>query len=55
VHPSHVLKAMGFSTERARSSLRFSFGRYNTVDETRRGLEILRGVIGKLRGMSLVA
>jgi cysteine desulfurase len=55
VHPSHVLKAMGFSTERARSSLRFSFGRYNTADEMRRGLEVLRGVIGKLRGMSLVA
>jgi len=55
VHPSHVLKAMGFSTDRARSSLRFSFGRYNTAEEVRRGLEILRGVIGKLRGMSLVA
>jgi len=55
VHPSHVLKAMGFSTDRARSSLRFSFGRYNTAEETRRGLEVLRTVIGKLRGMSLVA
>jgi cysteine desulfurase len=55
VHPSHVLKAMGFSTERARSSLRFSFGRYNTADEVRRGFEILRKVIGKLRGMSLAA
>jgi cysteine desulfurase len=55
VHPSHVLKAMGFSTERARSSLRFSFGRYNTAEEAHRGLEVLRKVIGKLRGMSLVA
>jgi cysteine desulfurase len=55
VHPSHVLKAMGFSTERARSSLRFSFSRYNTAAEVKRGLEILRGVIGKLRRMSVAA
>jgi len=55
VHPSHVLKAMGFSTERARSSLRFSFSRYNTAGEVEKGLEILRGVISKLRRMSMVA
>jgi len=55
VHPSHVLRAMGFSTERARASLRFSFSRYNTADEVRRGLEILQGVIGKLRRMSMAA
>lgn len=55
VHPSHVLKAMGFSTERARSSLRFSFSRYNTEGEVKRGLEILKEVIGKLRRMSMAA
>ncbi len=55
VHPSHVLKAMGFSNERARSSLRFSFSRYNTKDEVERGIEILKGVIGKLRRLSMAA
>jgi cysteine desulfurase len=55
VHPSHVLKAMGFSTERARASLRFSFSRYTTSQEINKGLEILRGVIGKLRRMSMAA
>ena len=30
VHASHVLEAMGLSSERARASLRFSFSRFNT-------------------------
>ena len=38
IHPSHVLTAMGFPTERARGSLRFSFSRFNTADEVNRRL-----------------
>ncbi len=49
VHASHVLKAMGFSDERARASLRFSFSRFNTRAEVAKTLEILPQVIGKLR------
>jgi len=55
VHASHVLKAMGFSDERARSSLRFSFGRYNTRDEVTRALDIVQGVVGKLRRIAVAA
>ncbi len=52
VHASHVLKAMGFSEERARSSLRFSFSRLNSADEVEAALEIIPKVIEKLRRIS---
>ena len=52
VQPSHVLRALHFSNERARSSLRFSFGRYNTEAELDRVLEILPGIVRKLRSLS---
>ncbi len=55
VHASHVLKAMGFSDERARASLRFSFSRFNTVGEVENTLEILPKVIGKLRRVAVAA
>lgn len=55
VHASHVLKAMGFSDERARSSLRFSFSRFNTRAEVEKALAILPQVIGKLRRVAVAA
>jgi cysteine desulfurase len=55
LHPSHVLKAMGFSNERARSSLRFSFSRFNSKLDVEHALGVLPKVIAKLRQMTLAA
>ena len=52
VQPSHVLRAMHFSNERARSSLRFSFGRFNTEAEVDRVLEVLPRIVRNLRALS---
>jgi cysteine desulfurase len=52
VHPSHVLKAMGCSNERARASLRFSFGRFTTDTDVDRAIEVIPEVIERLRAMT---
>jgi len=52
VNPSHVLKAMGFSNDRARASLRFSFGRFNTEAEIDKACELVPRVINKMRSLS---
>ena len=52
VQPSHVLRAMHFTNERARSSLRFSFGRYNTEAELDEVLAILPRIVRQLRQLS---
>jgi cysteine desulfurase len=52
IHPSHVLKAMGFSNHRARSSLRFSFGRFNTDEEVDIASTAVPEVVDKLRRLT---
>ena len=52
LEPSHVLNAMGFSAERARGSLRFSLGRFNTDAEISQALEIIPREVEKVRQLS---
>lgn len=47
--PSHVLTAMGLTTEEARSSIRVSFSRMNTVDEVIDAAHIMAPFINALR------
>lgn len=47
--PSHVLTAMGLSGFDAHSSVRFSLGKYTTEEEIDRVLEVLPGVVERLR------
>ena len=48
-HPSHVLMAMGVPASVAQSAVRFSLGRCTTEAEIDRVLEIVPGVVEKLR------
>jgi cysteine desulfurase len=50
--PSHVLIAMGLTPERARGSIRFSLGIYNTVEDVDYLLQHLPGIISRLRAVS---
>jgi cysteine desulfurase len=50
--PSHVIMALGVPAEVAHSSLRFTLGRETSKKEIAYVLEVLPGVVEKLRGMS---
>ena len=52
VQPSHVLTAIGLSSEQARSSLRFSLGAQNTEEQVDELLEVIPGVVEHLRKLS---
>ena len=52
LEPSYVLLASGLDIELAHGSIRFSFGRYNTMEEVDIVLEKLPPIIKKIREMS---
>ena len=49
VTPSHVLVEMGMSELEARSTIRFSFGRYNTREEIDALVDEIKGCCSRLR------
>lgn len=49
LEPSHVLKAMGLTNQRASSSLRLSLSRYNTALEINTLVKVLSPIVEKLR------
>lgn len=51
-NPSHVLSAISIDEVDIHGALRFSFGRFNTLDEVNRAVDILKESVEKLRKMS---
>jgi cysteine desulfurase len=54
IEPSHVLMAMGFNSDRARASIRFSLGHQNTMEEVDFAVALVAETVAKLRELSPV-
>lgn len=52
VSPSHVLTAIGLSPAEAKSSLRMSLGRFSTAEDVDAALEVLPGVVARVRSVA---
>lgn len=55
LEPSPVIRALGRNDELARGAIRFSFGRFNTIEEVDHVLEILPAAVENLRRLSPLA
>jgi cysteine desulfurase len=49
VTPSHVLTAMGYDALRAKSAVRFTFGKYNTQSDVTQTIQALKSAVKKIR------
>jgi cysteine desulfurase len=52
LEPSYVLRALGRNDELAHSSIRFTVGRFTTVEDIDYAIKLIRGKIEKLRELS---
>src|SRR6202162_4694430 len=52
LEPSYVLRALGRNDELAHSSIRFTVGRFTTVEDIDYAIQLIRGKIAKLRELS---
>jgi cysteine desulfurase len=55
LEPSPVIRALGVNDEVARGSIRFSFGKDNTVDDVDYAVEVLIRAVERLRALSPLA
>jgi cysteine desulfurase len=55
IEPSHVLMAIGLTSEEARCSVRISLGRGNTEAEVERAIELIPRTVARLRELSPLA
>jgi cysteine desulfurase len=53
LEPSPVIRALGRSDIDARSAIRFSFGRFNTVEDVDRVMSVLPAAVENLRSLSV--
>jgi cysteine desulfurase len=52
IEPSHVLSAMGLRPDRAKASIRFSFGKQNTPEDSDFALGLVSDAVARLRMLS---
>lgn len=52
LEPSHVLRAMQVPFQFAHGSIRFSLGRYNTIEEVKKVGEVMPAIVARLRALS---
>jgi len=52
LEPSHVLLALGVEEALAHGSIRFSFGKHNTMEEVDYAVDVIKSTVNKLREMS---
>ena len=52
LEPSHVLRAMQVPFQFAHGSIRFSLGRYNTLEEVKKVVEVMPAIVSRLRALS---
>ncbi|MBE7081359.1 MAG: cysteine desulfurase [Clostridiales bacterium] len=52
LEPSHVLLSLGLPEELAHGSIRFSFGKHNTIEEVDYAVDTIKTAVSRLREMS---
>ena len=53
VEPSYVLKTLGLTDEESHSSLRFSFGRFTSLEEVQIAIEVVKSGYNRLKEMTV--